>query len=56
MRGAAKGAEEGMPQEVPDVPSAEADGEEEEQEQDGRDRASSGSGVSIEMQGRASRV
>ena len=56
-RGAAKvGAEEGMPQEVPDVPSAEADGEEEEQEADGHDRASSGSGVSIEMQGRANRV
>ena len=59
MRGAAKaGAEEGMPQEAPDVPSAEADGEdgEEEQEADGHDRASSGSGVSIEMHGRASRV
>ena len=58
LRGAAKGAEEGMSQEVPDVPSAEADGEdgEEEQEADGHDRASSGSGVSIEMHGRASRV
>ena len=56
LRGAAKGAEEGMPQEAPDVPSAEADGEEEEQEADGHDRASSGSGVSIEMQGRANRV
>ena len=60
LRGAAKaGAEEGMPQEVPDVPSAEADGEdgeEEEQEPDGHHRGSSGSGVSIEMQGRANRV
>ena len=52
------GPEEGMPQEAPDVPSAEADGEdgEEEQEPDGHHRGSSGSGVSVEMQGRANRV
>ena len=50
-----------MPQEEPDVPSAEADAEEEKddegpvRDQGGQGRASS-AGVSIEMQGRANRV
>ena len=46
-----------MPQEEPDVPSAEADAEEEHDERDqgGHGRASL-AGVSIEMQGRATRV
>ena len=50
-----------MPQEEPDVPSAEADAEEEKddegpvRDQGGHGRASS-AGVSIEMQGRATRV